>query len=114
MPLSALTLLIGWQEGYPACKKTDWFYFSGTGSPGSPGEKAVKWVCVCVCVCVCACVYEWVTYGPLCTFSHILNISLPAARTGVTNGWGQLPRAQQARGAKQPHPKYFITNEHKN
>jgi len=52
MPLSALTLLIGWQEGYPACKKTDWFYFSGTGSPGSPGEKAVKWVCVCVCVCV--------------------------------------------------------------
>ena len=20
---------------------------------GSPGKKAVKWVCVCVCVCVC-------------------------------------------------------------
>jgi len=61
-----LTLLVGWQEGHPACKKTewwgtgvviclervadlhmaqlmplpltveepDWFYFSGTGSPG--------------------------------------------------------------------------------
>jgi len=24
--------------------------------PGSPGPKAVKWLCVCVCVCVCACV----------------------------------------------------------
>ena len=21
---------------------------------GSPGQRAVKWVCVCVCVCVCA------------------------------------------------------------
>jgi len=66
---SALTLLVGWQEGHPACKKTkwwgagmviclerdadaygppdatathclllqknpDWFYLSGTGSPG--------------------------------------------------------------------------------
>ena len=25
---SALTLLVGWQEGHPACKKTDWW---GTG-----------------------------------------------------------------------------------
>ena len=24
-------------------------------SPGSPGSKAVKLLCVCVCVCVCAC-----------------------------------------------------------
>ena len=22
---SALTLLVGWQEGYPACKKTEWW-----------------------------------------------------------------------------------------
>jgi len=21
--------------------------------PGSPGQRAVKWMCVCVCVCVC-------------------------------------------------------------
>ena len=21
--------------------------------PGSPGQRAVKWLCVCVCVCVC-------------------------------------------------------------
>jgi len=21
----ALTLLVGWQEGHPACKKTDWW-----------------------------------------------------------------------------------------
>ena len=36
--------------------KIDWFYLSGTGSeahPGSPGQSAVKWVCVCMCVCVC-------------------------------------------------------------
>ena len=25
---SALTLLVGWQEGHPACKKTEWW---GTG-----------------------------------------------------------------------------------
>jgi len=37
---SALTLLVGRQEGHPACKKmsdgvlADWFYLSGTGSPG--------------------------------------------------------------------------------
>jgi len=34
---SALTLLVGQQEGHPACKKLknpDWFYLSGTGSPG--------------------------------------------------------------------------------
>jgi len=24
--------------------------------PGSPGQKAVKWLCVRVCVCVCVCV----------------------------------------------------------
>ena len=23
---------------------------------GSPGKRAVKWVCVCLCVCVCVCV----------------------------------------------------------
>jgi len=46
---SALTLLVGWQEGHPACKKLSggvlarlsvwskmqtWFYLSGTSSPG--------------------------------------------------------------------------------
>jgi len=36
---SALTLLVGRQEGHPACKKTEWWgacwsYLSGTGSPG--------------------------------------------------------------------------------
>ena len=81
---SALTLLDGWQEGHPSCKKTEWwdagmvislglgadlhaaqlmplpltvsctsksrlvlpgrFYFSGTGSPGIPGQTAIKWV----------------------------------------------------------------------
>ena len=77
---SALTLLVGRQEGHPACKKTErWgasvviclergadfhtaqriplpltvscfskiqFYLSGTGSPGFPGQRAVKRVCV--------------------------------------------------------------------
>ena len=80
---SALTLLVGRQEGHPACKKTEWwgagmviclqrgadlhmaqlmplpltvscfskiqigFTFLVPAQPGSPGQKAVKWVCVC-------------------------------------------------------------------
>jgi len=81
-PFSALTLLLGWQEGHPACKKTEWwaadvvvclergadlhiaqlmplpltvscfskiqisFTFLVLPHPGSPGQRAVKWVCV--------------------------------------------------------------------
>ena len=83
---SALTLLVGRQEGHPACKKTEqWgagmviclerganlhmaqlmplpltvscfskirigFTFLVPAHPGSPGQRAVKRVCVCVCV----------------------------------------------------------------
>jgi len=65
---SALTLLVGWQEGYPDCKKTEWrdagpadataltvscfskiqigFTFLVLAHPGSPGQRAVKRVCV--------------------------------------------------------------------
>ena len=85
---SALTLLVGRQEGHPACKKTEWwgagvviclergadlrmaqlmplpltvscfskiqtgFTFLVPAHPGSPGQRAVKRVCVCVCVCI--------------------------------------------------------------
>ena len=81
---SALTLLVGRQEGNPACKKTEWwgagvvicleqgadlhmaqrmslplivscfskilvdFTFLVLAHPGSPGQRAVKRVCVCV------------------------------------------------------------------
>jgi len=31
----------------------DWFYLSGTGSPGLSRKRAVKRVCVCVRACVC-------------------------------------------------------------
>ena len=84
----ALTLLVGRQEGHPACKKTErWgagvviclergadlhmaqliplsltvscfskiqigFAFLVPAHPGSPGQMAVKRVCVCVCVCI--------------------------------------------------------------
>jgi len=61
---SALTLLVGWQEGHPACRKLSggvlawlsvWsdskiqicFTFLVTVHPGSPGQKANKRVCVC-------------------------------------------------------------------
>ena len=59
-------LLVGWQEGHPACKKLSgvvlawlsvWsemqigFAFLVPAHPGSPGQRAVKWVCVRVCVC---------------------------------------------------------------
>ena len=83
---SALMLLVGWQEGHPACKKTEWFGVGGVicleqgadlhmvqvmplpltvscfskiqigftflvpAHPGSPGQGAVKRLCVCVCV----------------------------------------------------------------
>jgi len=80
-----LTLLVGRQQGHPACKKTDWwgagvviclepgadldmaqlmplqltvscsskiqigFTFLVPAHPGSPGQRAIKRVCVCVC-----------------------------------------------------------------
>jgi len=92
---SALTLLVGRQEGHPACKKTErWgagmviclergtdlhmaqlmplpltvscsskieigFTFVVPAHLGSPGQRAVKWVCVGVCGCFsvfCACI----------------------------------------------------------
>ena len=82
---SALTLLVGRQEGHPACKKTEWwdagmviclerdadlhmaqlmpwplsvscfgkiqigFTFLVLADPGSPGQSAIKRVCVCLC-----------------------------------------------------------------
>jgi len=33
------------------------FTFLVLAHPGSPGQSAVKWVCVCVCVCVFYCHY---------------------------------------------------------
>jgi len=84
---SALTLLVGRQEGHPACKKLEWwgagvviclerdadlhmaqlmpllltvscfskiqigFTFLVPAHPSSPGQRAVKRVCVYVCVC---------------------------------------------------------------
>jgi len=84
MPSVLLTLLVGWQEGHPACKKTEWwgagvviclergadlrtaqlmplpltvsclskiqidFTFLVLGHLGSPGQRAIKWVCVYV------------------------------------------------------------------
>jgi len=88
LPFSALTLLVGRQEGHPACKKLSsgvlaWlsvcsevlmhmaqlmplpltvscsskirtgFTFLVPAHAGSPGQGAVKRVCVCVRVCVC-------------------------------------------------------------
>ena len=80
---SAFTLLVGWQEGHPACKKLSggcWrgylsgaslhmaqlmplpftvscfskiqigFTFLVLAHPDSPGQRAVKWMCVCVTV----------------------------------------------------------------
>ena len=85
--LTVLTLLVGRQEGHPACKITErwgtgvviclergadlhmaqWmplpltvscfskiqigFTFLVPAHPGSPGQRAVKRVCVCVCYC---------------------------------------------------------------
>ena len=82
---SALMLLVGRQEGHPACKKPEWWNagvvicleqgadlhlaqlmplpltvscfskiqigstFLVLAHLGSPGKRAVKWMCVCVC-----------------------------------------------------------------
>jgi len=84
MVFNALTLLVGRQEGHPACKKLEWwgagmvvclersadlhiaqlmplpltvpcfskiqigFTFLVPAHPGSPGQRAVKLLCVCV------------------------------------------------------------------
>ena len=54
---SALTLLVGRQEGHPACKKLSGGVLVGLtflvpAHLGSPGQRGVKRVCVCVCVCM--------------------------------------------------------------
>jgi len=93
---SALMLLVGRQEGHPACKKLSggvlaWlsicleqgadlhmaqlmplplavscfskiqigFAFLVSAHPCSPGQRAVKWVCVCVLVTVVVIVFSW-------------------------------------------------------
>jgi len=95
---SALTLLVGQQEGHPACKNRVvgcgasvviclergadlhiaqlmplpltvycfskiqiGFTFLVPAYPGSPGQRAVKRVCVCVCVCIYLLVSERLT-----------------------------------------------------
>ena len=93
-------LLGGWQEGHPACKKTEWwgagvviclergadlhiaqlmplpltvscfskiqigFTFLVPAHPGSPGQRAIKRVCVCVCVVLL--VLGLVLWSPSC------------------------------------------------
>jgi len=47
-----------------------YFYLSGTGHPGSPGQRAVKRVCVCVCVCVCGVTIH--SLWMLCSFWHLI------------------------------------------
>ena len=37
--------------------------------PGSPGQKAVKRLCVCVCVCVCVFVSDDVSASPRCDYA---------------------------------------------
>ena len=95
MAFSALTLLVGRQEGHPACEKTEWwgagliiclelgadlhmaqlmplpltvscfrkiqigFTFLVLAHPGSPGQRAVKRVCVFVCMCVCVSIFAF-------------------------------------------------------
>ena len=70
--ISALMLLVGWQEGHPACKKLEWWgadlhlaqlmplpltvscfskiqigsTFLVPAHLGSPRKRAIKWVCV--------------------------------------------------------------------
>jgi len=45
---SALTLLVGWQEGHPACKKTWGIMQVSTAESGWSGAQPDGW-CVCLC-----------------------------------------------------------------
>ena len=81
---SALTLLVGRQGGHLACKKTVWwgdlhmfqlmplpltvscfskiqigFTFLLSAHLGSPGQRAVKGVCMCACVYKFVCMYVY-------------------------------------------------------
>ena len=45
---------------------------------GSPGQRAVKWLCVCVCVCTIYCVYykeHCLTFCRTCTFCCLRRLS---------------------------------------
>jgi len=42
------------------------FTFLVPAHPGSPGQRAVKRLCVCVCVCVCVCIYIGRIWWQLC------------------------------------------------
>jgi len=73
---SALTLLVGRQEGHPACKKTEWW---GAGvvvcleqgadlhtaqlMPLPRTVSCFRCVCVCVCVCVTLCILRFAIGG---------------------------------------------------
>jgi len=45
------------------------FTFLVQAHPGSPGQRAVKWVCVCVCVCFCRWLVMW--FYCLTTVLHV-------------------------------------------
>ena len=70
---SALTLLVGRQEGHPACRKLSggvlawlsvWSEVQTCVWP-SPGKGPLN-VCVCVCACVRVCVLAWYVKQGLC------------------------------------------------
>ena len=55
---SALTLSMGWQEWYLACKNGSELFYRKMVNPGKPGKWLLKRACsyyssdsVCVCVC---------------------------------------------------------------
>jgi len=121
--------LVGWQEGHPACKKTEWwgagvviclergadlhmaqlmplplavscfskiqigFTFLVPAHLGSPGKRAIKWVCVCVmdefhemiasCFYVGRCISTWM--------GDRLPVGIPSRY--VTSQLGQLSLA---------------------
>jgi len=106
---SALTVLVGRQEGHPVCKNwavgcclrgavlhmaqlmplpltVSWFSKIRTGFTflvpahlGSPGKRAVK--CVCVCVRACVCVYLCTVVSAFSTFKQWhLTVSPPFLR----------------------------------
>ena len=74
---SALTLSVGQQEGHPGSKKLrgvvllqwnpDWFTFLVLGHPGSPGQRAVKRLCVLYCLTLS---HDWLSGTGAIQYDH--------------------------------------------
>jgi len=68
---------------------TGWMFLLVPAYPGSPGQKAVKRLCVCVSVCVsvCVCLCLSVCLSVSLSVCYIVLATLPAKYSALNKGW---------------------------